>query len=166
MKFDLKIYSEDKKKKRHYHKKETSYSWEKKQIFFAKKKLKAIIILLSLVLIYYFASNITGFKDLKAIFKFPLAIAWLIKNFIPDNESLKHIPIIIKTLGETCVIAASATTAAAFFALILALLGSQTTGINKPFQIILTMTASFLRNIPLVAWAMLLLFSFKQNKSL
>ena len=86
MKFDLKIYSDDKKKKNHYHKKETSYSWEKKQIFFAKKKLKAIIILLSLVLIYYFASNITGFKDLKAIFKFPLAIAWLIKNFIPDNE--------------------------------------------------------------------------------
>ena len=163
MKFDLKIYSEDKKKKRHYHKKETSYSWEKRQIFFAKKKLKAIIILLSLILIYYFASNITGFKDLKAIFKFPLAIAWLIKNFIPDNESLKHIPIIIKTVGETCVIAASATTAAAFFALILALLGSQTTGINKPFKVILTMTASFLRNIPLVAWAMLLLFSFKQN---
>ena len=55
MKFDLKIYSEDKKKKRHYHKKETSYSWEKRQIFFAKKKLKAIIILLSLILIYYFA---------------------------------------------------------------------------------------------------------------
>lgn len=163
MKFDLKIHAEEKRHRRHYHKKTASYSWEKKQIFFARKKLKAILILLSLILIYYIAASITGFKDLRAIFKFPLAIVWLIKNFIPDSESLKHTPVIIKTLGETCVIAASATTAAAFFALVLALLGSETTGINKPFKVGLTLAASFLRNIPLVAWAMLLLFSFKQN---
>ncbi len=162
MRFDLKINNKQKKergiKHRHY-KKDKNASYD----FFVKKKLKGIYIVFSFVSIWLISAKVSGFKDFSVVFKIPLGFAWLANNFIPNYESLKYFPFILKTLLDTFLTAAASTVCASFFAFFFAILGSQTCGLNKCIKLIIKLSASFFRNIPLVAWAMLLLFSFKQN---
>lgn len=131
--------------------------------FFLVKRVKTILIIILFFILYYASAYISGFENIGIILKLPLGFIWLAKNFIPNAESLKQLPVILKSFAESCAAAITATTMASFIACIFAVLGSETTGINKAFKIIVSFIASFLRNIPLVAWAMLLLFSFKQN---
>lgn len=164
MKFDLKANKEHKKISFYNNKSDlNSSSLLKNRNFFLIKKIKVCLIIILFFLIYNAASYVTGFKNISIIFKLPSGFIWLLKNFIPDSASLKYLPAILKSFGETCAIAVAASTTAGFLAFGLAVLGSETTGINKFFKLGLTLSASFFRNIPLVAWAMLLLFSFKQN---
>src|SRR5699024_1412966 len=60
-------------------------------------------------------------------------------------------------------LAISSTVVASAISIFVALLGSKVTGINGTVQTIVRGIASFFRNIPLVAWSMILLFSFKQS---
>lgn len=57
----------------------------------------------------------------------------------------------------------AATTTAALFAMMLAMVGSRTTRINTFFSVIARGLASVFRNIPLVAWAMILMLAFSQS---
>ena len=59
--------------------------------------------------------------------------------------------------------AITSSTVASIFSLVLAFLGSETTRINKAFGFISRGIASIFRNIPVVAWAMILLLSFGQS---
>ena len=59
--------------------------------------------------------------------------------------------------------AISSTVVAAIISIFIALVGSKVTGINGSVQLVVRGVASFFRNIPLVAWSMILLFSFKQS---
>lgn len=135
----------------------------KKQNFFFIKRLKTILIISSLCILYQISASITDFKNIGAILKLPLGFAWLLKNFIPNKDSLQYFPIILKSFLETCAVAISATTLSALLAFLFAIISSETTGLNKITKIIFSIFASFLRNVPLVAWSMVLLFSFKQN---
>ena len=53
---------------------------------------------------------------------------------------------------------------AAVLAYIVAVLGSRTVGVGGPVPLIARGIASLFRNIPVVAWAFILLFSFKQSE--
>lgn len=163
MKFDLKANKEHKQISVKQVKLKRQETVLQKRNFFLVKRLKTILIIIIFFILYYTSAYISRFENINVILKLPLGFIWLVKNFIPDAESLKHLPIILKSFAETCAAAITATTMSSLVAFILAVLGSETTGINKSFKIILSFIASFLRNIPLVAWAMLLLFSFKQN---
>ncbi len=167
MKFDLKTNKDHKKilsvKPAGLPAKPKSFSELQKQNFFLLKKLKAAALILLFFTVYRISASVAGLKSLSVILKLPSGFAWLFKNFIPNSESIIYLPVILKSFGQTCAIAASATTAAGLLAFICAVLGAETTGVNRFFKTALTLSASFFRNIPLVAWALLLLFSFKQN---
>lgn len=55
---------------------------------------------------------------------------------------------------------------AAVLAYICAVLGCDQVGVGGPFPLIVRAVASLFRNIPVVAWAFILLFSFKQASAL
>ncbi len=100
-------------------------------------------------------------KGFTSIFK---AFVWGITNFYPDADSLKKLPDILSKLWETVLMSIAATSVAAVFAVVLALSGSQTTRISRFFSVVARGIASLFRNIPLVAWAMVLMLAFSQNQ--
>ena len=91
------------------------------------------------------------------------ALVWGVSNFYPDAHSLTKLPDIAQKLWETVLMSVAATTVAAVFAVVLAMIGSRTTRINTFFSVIARGLASVFRNIPLVAWAMILMLAFSQS---
>jgi len=94
----------------------------------------------------------------------PAGIFWLIQKFIPTQNALQYFPEIINSALQTVLLAITATTISAIFALFLAIIGSNSTGINIFTKIITKVIASFFRNMPIVAWSLILVFSFKQSQ--
>jgi len=92
------------------------------------------------------------------------AIAWGMRNFYPDAHSLTKLPDITEKLWETVLMSVASTTVAALFATVLAMVGSRTTRINGFFSVLARGLASVFRNIPLVAWAMILMLAFSQSQ--
>ena len=117
-----------------------------------KRKNSKIFFVLIVFILYFFSSIISGFKNTAAFLSIPSGIIWLFQKFIPTSESLQYLPIIFKTAIETILLAVSS------------LIGSETTGINLFTKVLVKIIASFFRNIPLVAWSLVLLFSFKQSQ--
>lgn len=113
--------------------------------------------------IYFFGSWILKFDNLNGIAAIPKAFSWLAVNFKPSANSMTFLPRIWQKLLQTVLLAISSTVVAATFSIFVALLGSKVTGINSYVQVVVRGLASFCRNIPLVAWSMILLFSFKQS---
>jgi len=92
------------------------------------------------------------------------ALVWGASNFYPNAQSLTKLPDIAIKLRDTILMSVAATTVAAIFALMLAMVGSRTTRLNMFFSVIARAIASVLRNIPLVAWAMILMLAFSQSQ--
>jgi phosphonate transport system permease protein len=99
-------------------------------------------------------------KGFTSIFK---AFVWGVSNFYPDAHAMAKLPDIAQKLWETVLMSIAATTLAAVFGTVLALIGSRTTRINVFFSIAARGIASIFRNIPLVAWAMILMLAFSQS---
>ncbi|WP_040411671.1 ABC transporter permease subunit [Desulfosporosinus sp. OT] len=106
---------------------------------------------------------ITKYDVMKGFSSISKALIWGGSNFYPDAESLRILPQILPKLQETVLMSIAATTVAAVFALFLSLAGSRTTRINRIFSVISRGIASLFRNIPLVAWAMVLMLAFSQS---
>ncbi|MDO5088345.1 MAG: ABC transporter permease subunit [Leptotrichiaceae bacterium] len=137
---------------------------ESESSIFRKRMRSRLIFILIIIILYKISSVVTGFEGGEFFLSVPEGIFWLLKNFIPTQNSMKYLPIILKTAFQTILLAVSATSVSAFFALIVAITGSETTGINKVTKILTKVTASFFRNMPVVAWSLILLFSFKQSE--
>ncbi|MFD1485553.1 phosphate/phosphonate ABC transporter permease [Lacticaseibacillus baoqingensis] len=90
-------------------------------------------------------------------------LAWLVHNFTPDAAAWHDLPTITYQLWRTIVIAIAATSVAAIVAVGLGLAGAATTGRIRWLRGGVRLFASVMRNFPFVAWALVLLFSFKQN---
>ena len=134
-----------------------------KDIFKRRFQSKIIFIVL-FILLYAVFAGILGFKGEVSFLSIPEGIIWLFKNFIPTKNSLKYLPLILKSAVQTSLMAITATTVSGFFALIMAVIGSETVGLNKITKIFTKIVALFFRNIPVVAWVIILLFSFKQSE--
>lgn len=106
---------------------------------------------------------ITEYDVVKGLASIVKAFVWGLSNFYPDAKSLTKLPEMILKLQETVLMSIAATTLAAFFAIILALTGSRTTRMSSLFSIVARGIASFFRNMPLVAWAMILMLAFNQS---
>ncbi len=135
-----------------------------KKDIFKKRRQSKIIFLILISGIYIVASTVSGFENGLAFLSIPEGMIWLLKNFVPTQDSIKYIPIILKTAFDTVMLGVTATVISSLCALIMAVVGSETAGINRMTKISVKIIASFFRNIPLVAWSIILLFSFKQSE--
>jgi phosphonate transport system permease protein len=130
---------------------------------FVKRRNGNLMFLSLLVLFSVGSIIITQYDVLKGFTSIAKAIIWGVSNFYPDVKALRILPEILPKLLETVLMSIAATTVASVFALFLALAGSRTTRINRIFSVVSRGIASFLRNIPLVAWAMVLMLAFSQS---
>jgi len=131
--------------------------------FFTKKrrsKLSSLVLIAAVTLLAIF---ITEFSIAKGFASIPKAVEWGLGNFYPTAESLSKLPDILDKLIETLLVSIAATTTGAIFALLFAVLGSNTTRVNGFFGSISRGIATIFRNIDVAAWAMILLFSFGQS---
>lgn len=130
---------------------------------FRKKKQQLTIFALVIIGITLLSSNLTDFDFMHSLLSVPEAFKWIGSNLLITNEALEKMPSIMDKLMETIFLSIAATTTASVLALLLALLGSQTTKVNNFFSTLSRFIASVFRNIPIVAWALILLLSFGQN---
>lgn len=131
---------------------------------FAKRKLNTIIILILFVTLYFISTYLTNFRGLFAAQSVPEGIVWLFQQFIPTERSLGWLPIILRQLVGTVFISVTATMVASVFALLMAMIGSRETGLNSITQFFAKGIASIFRNIPVVAWSIMLVLSFRQSQ--
>ena len=85
-------------------------------------------------------------------------------NFVPTVEALDKVPQILNALLSTILSAVASSVTGAILAYVLAVLGCRSVGIGGPASLIVRAIASLFRNIPAVAWAFILLFSFNQSE--
>jgi phosphonate transport system permease protein len=121
------------------------------------------IFLLIIIVVTYASAAITEFNFLEGLATIPQALSWIVANLFITQESLERLPTILVKLNETIFMSIAATTLAAVVSLFLGLMGSKTTKVNNVFSVIARFIASFSRNIPVVAWSLILLISFGQN---
>ena len=124
---------------------------------FKRRMQSKIIFLLSVIVLYTVSSMISGFENGLAFLSVPKGVLWLFQKFIPNGKTLQ--PAI-----ETILLALTSTLISSMFALVMAVIGSETLGVSKIAEFIVKLIASFFRNMPVVAWSLLLLFSFKQSQ--
>ena len=130
---------------------------------FAKRRNDTLLFFAILLLITIGAVIITQYDVMKGFTSIVKALTWGLSNFYPDTKSLTKLPNMLVKLRETILMSIAATTVAAVFALLLSLVGSRTTRMNGFLSIISRGIASLFRNIPLVAWAMVLMLAFSQS---
>ena len=82
---------------------------------------------------------------------------------MPTEKSLGLLPNILVKLLQTVQVSIMATVIAALLAFVLALFGAVPTRPSPLISGVVRLIASFFRNIPVVAWAMILIFSFGQS---
>ncbi|HBE76271.1 MAG TPA: phosphonate ABC transporter permease [Firmicutes bacterium] len=131
---------------------------------FAKRRNDGLIFLAVVAFLTVGSVMITQYDVLKSFTSIYRALAWGSANFYPNAVSMKQLPDILYKLWETVLMSIAATTIAAVFAGLLALLGSRTIRVNSIFSVIVRGIASFFRNFPLVAWAMVLMLAFSQSQ--
>jgi phosphonate transport system permease protein len=131
--------------------------------FFVKKRRNSFMYIGIILLTAIVCIIITEYNVVKGITSLPKAAVWATSNFYPDAKSLEKLPNILNKLQETILISIASTTIASIFALVFAVLGSNTTRINTFMSLICRGFATIFRNIDVAAWAMILLFSFGQS---
>jgi len=130
---------------------------------FAKRRNDRLLFFATLIALTAGSIVITNYDAVTGFTSIGKAFVWGVTNFYPDAHALTKLPDIARKLLDTVLMSVAATTIAAIFALMLAMIGSRTTRINKLFSVLARGVASLLRNIPLVAWAMILMLAFSQS---
>lgn len=134
------------------------------QDLFKKRRNTSISLFLAAAVIYWFAAAAVDFQAGLSLSAIPESFIWLFTNFLPTEESLNLLPMILSRLLQTIRLSVTATMSGAVFALAAAIFGSNTTGKHFFLRTAIRGFASFFRNIPIVVWAMIFLLSFKQNE--
>jgi phosphonate transport system permease protein len=130
---------------------------------FGRRRLIALTSFALLAVITFGSSMITSFDWPACMKSFPKAFSWMAANFILDAKALSNAPKIVAKLAETLLVSVMSTVVAAAFAFCMAILASKTTRPHPVISLAVRLVASLCRNIPVVAWAMILLLSFGQN---
>lgn len=128
-----------------------------------KSKWQTLIFVLLIAGMTFASSAITGFNIFHGIATLPDAMAWIFSNLFITEETMERLPSILEKLLETVLMSVAATTTGTVAAFFLGLMGSSTTGTHKTLGVFARFVASLSRNIPVVAWALILLLSFGQN---
>ncbi|WP_424237526.1 PhnE/PtxC family ABC transporter permease [Bhargavaea ginsengi] len=128
-----------------------------------KRKFQMTLIFLGVIVLTYLSAWITDYGFISSLEAVPGAMAWMASNLLVNGEALGKLPDIMDKLIETIFMSIAATTIAAALSLFLAIMGSKTTMVNRAFGTFSRFVASLSRNIPVVAWSLILLLSFGQN---
>jgi phosphonate transport system permease protein len=128
-----------------------------------RRRIKTAAALLALSAAVVFFSFFNGYNHWEGLVNTPRALYWLGSNFVADAESWANLPYIAGKLLETVFLSIAAATTGAACALFVAILASRSMRLNAPLATAASLLASVMRNIPIAAWAMILLFSFGQN---
>jgi phosphonate transport system permease protein len=131
---------------------------------FDKRRNDSLIYFAILAVLTVGSIIITKYDVLKGFTGVVKAFIWGAANFYPDAHSMTRLPDILHKLWETVLMSIASTSVAAVFAVMLALAGSRTTRLNGFFSVMVRGLASLFRNIPLVAWAMILMLAFSQSQ--
>lgn len=132
--------------------------------FFRRRSLSIVGVFLVFLAANAVAGGYVGFDFGAAVADIPAGIVWMAANFVPSVESFGKLGQILSSLASTVLVSIAASCVAAVFAFVFAVLGSRSVGIGGPVSIAVRAVASLFRNIPVVAWAFILLFSFKQSE--
>ncbi len=132
--------------------------------FFRRRSLSIVGVFLVFLAANAVAGGYVGFDVGVAVADIPAGIVWMAANFVPSAESFGKLGQILSSLALTVLVSIAASCVAAVFAFVFAVLGSRSVGIGGPVSIAVRAVASLFRNIPVVAWAFILLFSFKQSE--
>ncbi|MEG1906511.1 MAG: ABC transporter permease subunit [Gordonibacter sp.] len=132
--------------------------------FFRRRTLALAAAALVFVALGAVSGMYVGFDILQAILEVPGGLVWMVTQFVPSLTSLEKLGTILPALGSTILASIASSCTAAVLAYICAVLGSRTVGIGGPVSFVVRGIASLFRNIPVVAWAFILLFSFKQSE--
>lgn len=132
--------------------------------FFLRKHVTLICIVAVFLALNIVSGAFAGFDFVSAVLDFPSGFVWFLTQFMPTASSLGKLNVILPALESTILVSVAASCTAAILAYICAVLGSRSVGVGGPMPFVVRAVASVFRNIPIVAWAFLLLFSFKQSE--
>ena len=132
--------------------------------FFLRRTAAVVGMALVFVALGALSGTYVGFDFMQAILDVPGGLVWMATQFVPSLTSLQKLDTILPALGSTILASIASSCTAAVLASICAVLGSRSVGVGGPFPLIVRAVASLFRNIPVVAWAFILLFSFKQSE--
>ena len=133
--------------------------------WFRRRQLRTLAGVVAVVVAFQLCSLICNFSHGYAMGSIPAAFAWMFQSFAPTAESLANLPMVVEQTVSTALDSVAATVIAAVVGIALSVLGSSTVGVEcAPVRGAIRAIASIFRNIPMIAWALLLLLSFKQNE--
>ena len=133
--------------------------------WFRRRQLRSLAVVVLVAAVFQACAAVCNFSLPYALSSVPAAFVWMIQNFIPSAESLQYLPLIVEQAVSTALDSVAATVIAAAASIVFAVLGSSTIGVSfAPVRGLIRAVASVFRNIPMIAWALLLLLSFKQNE--
>ena len=133
--------------------------------WFRRRALRTAAVLAAVALVFEAAAWACNFSLAYALTSIPSAFAWMFANFMPTAASFSEFPLIVEQTVATALDSVAATVCAAVLGIALAVLGSRTVGVEfAPARGLIRVIASIFRNVPMIAWALLLLLSFKQNE--
>jgi phosphonate transport system permease protein len=132
--------------------------------FFRRRTLLILLVAAGFLLLNGVIGTLLDFDLPATLLDLPSGIVWMFSNFMPTAASLSKLETIISQLVSTVLISVAASCTAAVLALVLAVIGSRSVGLGGPIPLAVRAVASLFRNIPTVAWALLLLLSFKQSE--
>ena len=133
--------------------------------WFRKRTIRSLVVVVAVVAVFQLSATISNFSLLYALESIPAAFAWLFTNFIPSAEAFGEFPLILEQTLSTALDSVAATVFSAVLGILFAVLGSRTIGVEHGIvRGIIRAIASIFRNVPMIAWALLLLLSFKQNE--
>jgi len=130
---------------------------------FTKRRKSALLLFGLLAALTLGSAVLTRYDVARGLTSFFRAFIWGVTSFYPDGKSMRRLPEILTKLWDTMLISVASTMVAAILSLFLALAGSRTTRVHAFFTVLARGIGSFFRNMPLVAWAMVLMLAFSQS---
>jgi phosphonate transport system permease protein len=106
--------------------------------------------------------RVSEFNVVTAVTVIPGVLKFIFTDFLPPN--VRALPPIVNPLLDTIAMAIVSTVTATFISLILALLGAALTTPHTVLRIAIRAGTSFLRNVPALAWTMILVPAFGIGK--
>lgn len=132
--------------------------------FFRRRTIALALAALAFLALGALSGTYVGLDFAGALVDIPGGFAWFLTEFMPTASSLEKLDAILPALASTILASIASSCTAAVLAYVCAVLGSRSVGVGGPVPLIVRGIASLFRNIPVVAWAFLLLFSFKQSE--
>ena len=133
--------------------------------WFRRRQKRTLATVVATIAVFQLFSAVCNFSLGYAISSVPAAFAWMLANFLPTPVAMAQLPLILEQTLSTALDSVAATMVAAVCGIAFSVLGSTTVGVgNSLVRGVIRGVASVFRNIPMIAWALLLLLSFKQNE--